>query len=101
MAMHAYSAIPDIDADKKAWLHTTAVLLGEKMTIWYCVVLYALAWLLTAISFWRWFLVIWIWYGLYILVAYLTKNIFWFYRFFPYINWIVWLWLFWWVVFFL
>jgi 4-hydroxybenzoate polyprenyltransferase len=40
MAMHAYSAIPDIEADQKAGLTTTAVLLGDTKTFTYCFVLY-------------------------------------------------------------
>lgn len=40
MAMHAYSAIPDIQSDKKANLKTTAVILGDTKTFTYCFVLY-------------------------------------------------------------
>jgi len=36
MAMHAYSAIPDIAADKQANLHTTATILGKHGTLIYC-----------------------------------------------------------------
>jgi lycopene elongase/hydratase (dihydrobisanhydrobacterioruberin-forming) len=35
-AMHLYSAIPDIVADKKAKLKTSATVLGEKTSIWLC-----------------------------------------------------------------
>ncbi len=48
MAMHAYSAVPDIEADKTSGIATVATLLGEKATLWFCLVLYvaaaALAW---------------------------------------------------------
>lgn len=44
IAMHAYSAIPDIDADAKAGLHTTATVLGKSGTLVYC----GLFWLLSA-----------------------------------------------------
>lgn len=40
MAMHAYSAIPDIEADKKANLNTIATFLGDKKTIYLCLILY-------------------------------------------------------------
>lgn len=36
MAMHAYSAIPDIQADKKAKIQTTATVLGKDWTLLYC-----------------------------------------------------------------
>lgn len=40
MAMHAFSAIPDIEADQKANLKTTAVFLGRKKTLIYCLLCY-------------------------------------------------------------
>lgn len=40
MAMHAFSAIPDIEADQKANLKTTAVFLGSKKTLIYCLLCY-------------------------------------------------------------
>src|SRR5690606_25969523 len=36
MAMHAYSAIPDIDADRKAGVSTIATLLGKSGTLLFC-----------------------------------------------------------------
>lgn len=39
IAMHAYSAIPDIEPDKKSGIVTTAVFLGKKWTLWYCAIL--------------------------------------------------------------
>ena len=36
-AMHLYSAIPDIKADKKAKLQTAATVLGEKTSTWLCI----------------------------------------------------------------
>ncbi|MFP4567873.1 MAG: prenyltransferase [Candidatus Woesearchaeota archaeon] len=35
-AMHLYSAIPDIKADKKANLKTAATVMGSKLSIWLC-----------------------------------------------------------------
>lgn len=43
IAMHAYSAIPDISADAQAGLTTTAIVLGKKQTIFFCWFLYLLA----------------------------------------------------------
>jgi 4-hydroxybenzoate polyprenyltransferase len=48
MAMHAYSAIPDIDADKKASLATIATFLGKSGTLLFCTILYLLSCLLAA-----------------------------------------------------
>lgn len=43
IAMHAYSAVPDIQADKDAKLETIATKLGKKSTIILCATLYFLA----------------------------------------------------------
>lgn len=43
VAMHAYSAVPDIKADYQAGLQTIAILIGEKQTITLCWFLYTLA----------------------------------------------------------
>ena len=43
MAMHAYSAVPDITADKSNGLQTVATLLGFRGTLFFCLMLYALA----------------------------------------------------------
>jgi len=40
IAMHAYSAVPDIKADLEARLHTIAIMIGEKKTIILCWFLY-------------------------------------------------------------
>jgi 4-hydroxybenzoate polyprenyltransferase len=44
MAMHTFSAIPDIEPDRRASIRTTATVLGERATLAYC----ALAWLVAA-----------------------------------------------------
>ncbi len=46
MAMHAYSAIPDIASDKRAGLRTTATVLGRDGTLQACALLYGAAALL-------------------------------------------------------
>ena len=47
MAMHAYSAVPDISADKEANVPTVATFLGIRGTLFFCWILYLLAALLT------------------------------------------------------
>ncbi len=42
-AMHAYSAIPDIDADRQAGLSTIATLLGKTGTLTFCFAMYVSA----------------------------------------------------------
>ncbi|MFB6122583.1 MAG: prenyltransferase [Haloferacaceae archaeon] len=36
MGMHTFSAIPDIEADRRAGIRTTATVLGTRRTYWYC-----------------------------------------------------------------
>ncbi|BCM89675.1 hypothetical protein IAD21_01522 [Abditibacteriota bacterium] len=57
MAMHAYSAVPDIDADKEANVPTVATLLGLRATLLGCWAFYLLA---AALSFFalRWLAVV-------------------------------------------
>ncbi len=43
IAMHAYSAVPDIKADLQAGLHTITIMIGERRTIALCWFLYAFA----------------------------------------------------------
>ena len=43
MAMHAYSAVPDISADREAEVPTVATFLGLRGTLIFCLVLYVLA----------------------------------------------------------
>ena len=43
MAMHAFSAVPDIASDKKAHMRTIATLLGRSGTIVFCMLAYVLA----------------------------------------------------------
>ncbi len=42
-AMHAYSAVPDIQADKEAGIATGATLLGKQGILAVCAILYAVA----------------------------------------------------------
>ncbi len=47
MGMHTFSAIPDIEPDRKAGIETTATLLGESGTYAYC----GVCWVLSALCF--------------------------------------------------
>ncbi|PSP54350.1 lycopene elongase [Halobacteriales archaeon QS_1_67_19] len=47
MAMHTFSAIPDIEPDRRAGIRTTATALGERSTLAYC----GLCWLVAAGAF--------------------------------------------------
>ena len=53
MAMHAYSAIPDISADREAGIATVATLLGRNGTLLFCLAMY-LASAALAFSFVGW-----------------------------------------------
>jgi 4-hydroxybenzoate polyprenyltransferase and related prenyltransferases len=48
MAMHTFSAIPDIEPDREAGIDTTATVLGQDRTYAYC----GLLWVLAAAAFW-------------------------------------------------
>ncbi len=41
--MQTYSAIPDIEADKKAGVNTLAIMLGKKNSLWFCLVTYVIS----------------------------------------------------------
>lgn len=47
-AMHAFSAVPDISADRQSGVNTIAVLLGRRLTIVACLAAYALSAILAA-----------------------------------------------------
>jgi 4-hydroxybenzoate polyprenyltransferase len=40
-AMHLYSAIPDIKADKKAKIETAATVMGSRVSTWLCIIFWA------------------------------------------------------------
>jgi 4-hydroxybenzoate polyprenyltransferase len=48
MAMHTYSAIPDIEADRASQTPTIATVLGSKLTLIYCFICYTLSGILLA-----------------------------------------------------
>jgi len=100
MAMHAYSAVPDIAADTKAGLRTIATWLGAENTILFCWLCYAVA---TGLVY-PWLL----WFGaglgavyqvlmLFSLLNTERERLFKLYRLFPYVNLVVGAGLFFWV----
>ena len=97
MAMHAYSAIPDIEPDMQAGLTTTAVYLGRTKTLMYCWILRAGAAVLWWTLLWRPMLLIWCLY-LAMIGRSFSGDIAKLYTFFPYLNGIVGFILFWMIV---
>lgn len=49
MAMHTFSAVPDIEPDRQAGIRTTATLLGQRSTLAYCAGFWLLATVLMAL----------------------------------------------------
>ncbi len=86
MAMHTFSAIPDIEPDRKAGIETTATFLGREKTYAYCTFFWTLSGLL--VSLWNFYA------GLPILVYPVLSTVFYLsdlsdseaYWYYPYIN---------------
>jgi 4-hydroxybenzoate polyprenyltransferase len=88
MAMHSYSAIPDIEADSQSKTPTIATFLGFKKTIIYCLTLYTIAAVLLATQIlWLGFFIGNVYGGL-MIITWIRgeKNSFAMYRLFPAIN---------------
>lgn len=90
IAMHAFSAIPDIEADSRAGLRTIATVLGDKKTILLCGILYAGAGVI-AFPWIRWLSFVGIaLYALLMSVAWQARHsptrLFSLYTLFPYVN---------------
>lgn len=89
MAMHAFSAVPDIESDKKAKISTVATVLGKNYTIIFCALLYVLAAALT-FSYIGYFAIIGgTTYVLMMTAAYIAstkQDVFAVYKLFPYVN---------------
>jgi 4-hydroxybenzoate polyprenyltransferase len=92
MAMHAFSAIPDIESDKKAKLSTVATVLGRNRTIIFCSLLYGTSAVLVY-PYLGYFAVIGgIAYLIMMLAAYLTRSkedLFAVYKKFPLLNMVI------------
>lgn len=100
MAMHTYSAIPDIKADRDSNTHTIATILGARLTLVYCFICYTLAGILLAQFSIPLGIIIALVYGFMIGLSYSqhTAQIFKLYTYFPLINSLVGFILFWSVV---
>jgi 4-hydroxybenzoate polyprenyltransferase len=87
-AMHLFSAIPDIEADAKAKLTTTAVLLGEQPSLLLCFVFWFLTALIPIIYGYALplTLLLWIYPGLIIIAWGRKLNLAKVYWWFPYIT---------------
>lgn len=89
MAMHAYSAVPDIKADTASNIPTIAVALGAKHTVYLCLLLYAAAGIIISLFIGQIGLILALPYLLLMLVSldYMKKDkLFRIYTIFPYIN---------------
>lgn len=87
MAMHAYSAIPDIKADTQANIATTATILGAKKTLLYCSLCYLGSALLSMPYLGFFSLIFLIPYAIMMLLSVKhLSNIFNIYTYFPYVN---------------
>lgn len=89
MAMHAFSAIPDISADKKARLQTVATVLGSTKTLLFCLMCYALCMFLTLPYLGLWAIAGFVVYATMLYLGYSAKDdgtFFKVYKIFPYVN---------------
>jgi 4-hydroxybenzoate polyprenyltransferase len=98
MAMHAFSAVPDIDADKKAGINTIATVLGRNVTIILCASMYILSAVYTYEYLGYISVIAGAVYLVLMIAAYYSKtksDLFKIYKLFPYINVVVGFVLFW------
>jgi 4-hydroxybenzoate polyprenyltransferase len=89
MAMHAFSAVPDIVADGQAGLHTIATVLGKNLTLLFCALCYLGAGALAFTKLGMLALVISFGYVLLMAIAFQAKEntrLFRVYTWFPWIN---------------
>ena len=85
--MQTYSAVPDIDADKKAGVNTLATLLGEKKALWFCLVCYLISASIGYVYLGPIAAVFGLVYGLMVLLSINNMNkLFKYYTYFPLIN---------------
>lgn len=97
IAMHAYSAIPDIEPDRSADITTTAVYLWKKGTLLYCALLRFLAAFLVERPLGPLSPICWSIYIVLVILSWYT-DVFRIYTIFPRVNGIVWFLLFWYIV---
>jgi 4-hydroxybenzoate polyprenyltransferase len=93
IAMHTYSAIPDIQPDAQAWLTTTAVLLWKRRTLVYCAALRIWASILWSLVVWPLSYLFW---AIYLSLVYVSikQDVMQVYTWFPYVNAVIWFFLF-------
>ena len=91
--MHAYSAIPDIEADGKAGIKTIATVLGKEGTLWLCGGLYILMGVLLALVGYPYQGLLAIPYVLLIALSFnklkVSKSVFGVYKMYPYVTYVV------------
>ncbi|WP_081661916.1 prenyltransferase [Gillisia sp. JM1] len=85
--MQTYSAIPDIEADRKAGVNTLAIILGEKKALWFCLIAYFIS---ASIGFYYVGFIAIVFGIVYISIVLLSINniskLFKYYTYFPLIN---------------
>jgi 4-hydroxybenzoate polyprenyltransferase len=89
MAMHAYSAIPDIDSDKQANLKTSATILGKNGALIWCFILYLGSAILGSFIIGGIAYLLFLPYAIMMIFSAKTKNsneLLGIYKYFPYIN---------------
>lgn len=85
--MQTYSAVPDIQADKKAGVDTLATMFGEKKALWFCLMCYLVSALIGYYYLGFIAVVFGIVYGLIVLLSINnTEKLFSYYTYFPVIN---------------
>lgn len=87
-AMHAYSAVPDIQADRDSDVSTVATLLEKEKTLWLCMALYILAFVGGALYSSWWFVVLVVPYVIFVALSLKADDakLFKLYKYFPYLN---------------
>jgi 4-hydroxybenzoate polyprenyltransferase len=85
--MQTYSAVPDMEADRKAGLNTLATMLGEKKALWFCLIAYVIS---ATIGFYYVGFIAIVFGGVYSAMVLLSINnsskLFKYYTYFPLIN---------------
>jgi 4-hydroxybenzoate polyprenyltransferase len=85
--MQTYSAIPDIEADKKAGVNTLAIMLGEQKSFWFCLLAYVIS---ASIGFYYIGFIAIVFGSVYsamvLLSIYNSSKLFKYYTYFPLIN---------------
>ena len=86
-AMQTYSAVPDIDADRKAGVNTLATLFGEPLALWFCFFCYIISASIGYFYVGNLALVFGIVYGIVVILSLVNRaRLFKYYTYFPIIN---------------